>query len=332
MQSIKNTLSVLATGYIFVYFSEHLFWARARPDDSLAGWFGAWIAYSLIAFVFLSAMAHFRVRNLWALFLAGTLVGWLAEGVIVQTTYEMLPLSISFTGLAWHALLTVWVGWHALLHALRERSGLAALGLAAAIGLAAGLWAISWWNEPGEGIAPLASYASFMVATTVLLIVACWLALWSASAPFRPGRWPMRIIFGLFAAYFCLVAVPAAPPALVILPVLLGLCYLGLRRHQRHQGGLPLLAGPGPAIPLLRFAALLAIPATSVAVYALALWLQLRWPTNWLLYAITTPLGFVLFGVSLYRTSRAGPDLPGARAKETPEAALPTPTFPSEMS
>lgn len=304
MQSIKNTLSVLATGYIFVYFSEHLFWARARPDDTLVGWFGAWVAYSLIAYVFLAAIAHFRVSNIWALFLAGAVVGWLAEGVIVQTTYEMLPLSISFTGLAWHALLTVWVGWYALLRALRERSGLATLGLAAAIGLCAGLWAISWWNEPGEGIAPLADYATFMFSTTGLVIGAYWLAAWGASAPFRPGRWPTRIILGLFVIYFCLVAVPAAPPALAILPALLGLCVVGLRRHQQGQAGPSLLEGLGPAIPLRRLAPLLALPATSVAVYALALWLELRWSTNWLLYLATTPLGFVLFGISLYRAWR----------------------------
>jgi hypothetical protein len=59
LKLIKNLLQVLSTGYIFVYFSEHLFWARLCPDDSL--------------------------------------MGWLAEKLVVQTAYEMLPLSISFT-------------------------------------------------------------------------------------------------------------------------------------------------------------------------------------------------------------------------------------------
>ena len=109
MRAIKNIFLVLSTGYIFVYFSEHLFWARIRPEDSLKNWTSAWMAYSLMAFVFLAIVSHFNIKNIWALFLAGAVFGWLAEGVVVQTTYEMLPLSISFTGLAWHALLTVWI-------------------------------------------------------------------------------------------------------------------------------------------------------------------------------------------------------------------------------
>ena len=134
MRLHKNIVQVFATGYIFVYFSEHLFWARVRPDDSFGGWLGAWIAYSFMAFVFLVLVSHFRVKNIWALVRAGAAFGWIAEGVVVQTTYEMLPLSISFTGLAWHALLTVWLGWYAIRKSLRALEPLSALKLSAALG------------------------------------------------------------------------------------------------------------------------------------------------------------------------------------------------------
>ena len=87
MRTIKNIILVLSTGYIFVYFSEHLFWARVRPEDSLKNWFSAWIAYSLMAFVFLHLVAHFRIAEKWSLFLAGAAFGWLAEGLVVQSTY-----------------------------------------------------------------------------------------------------------------------------------------------------------------------------------------------------------------------------------------------------
>src|SRR4051812_31155712 len=105
---LKRLLSVLACGYILMFYSEHVFWAHIRPEDSLLGYVATWLLYSLLAFVFLAIIGHFHVRSVWAVFLAGALFGWLTEGVIIQTTYESLPLSISFTALSWHALLSVW--------------------------------------------------------------------------------------------------------------------------------------------------------------------------------------------------------------------------------
>ncbi len=111
MKSGHYFILVIATGFIFFYFSEQLFWARPRPGDSPGGWLATWMAYSALAFIFLVILNHFRVSSIWVVFLAGAAFGWITEGVVVQTTYESLPLSISFTGLAWHALITVlWAG------------------------------------------------------------------------------------------------------------------------------------------------------------------------------------------------------------------------------
>ena len=131
MRFLKYLLAVLAAGYILMYFSELLFWARRAPGDSLAGWLGTWLVYSLTGFIMLSLGGHFRARSIWALFLAGAVFGWLTEGLVVQTAYEDLPLSLSFTGLAWHALISVLVGWRAMRVALR-RGWRPALGISAA--------------------------------------------------------------------------------------------------------------------------------------------------------------------------------------------------------
>jgi hypothetical protein len=304
MKIIKNTLLVLSTGYMFVYFSEHLFWARIRPDDSLGSWMGAWIAYSFLAFIFLTLVTCFKVNDIWGLFLAGAAFGWLAEGVIVQTTYESLPLSISFTGLAWHALITIWIGWYALQKSFFSPASFPTLKLSAVIGACYGLWAIAWWFEPDGGISSVAGFATFSLVTTVLVILAYWLANWSASEPFRPDRWVIILISGLFGMYFLFVAVPAKPVAIVILPILLALVYSGLRRDRlttADDSTMNILKGP---VPAWKFLSLLAIPATGILIYALALTLNLQWQTNWILYLITTPLGFILFGVSLYKSWR----------------------------
>ena len=142
MGILKNILLVFSTGYIFVYFSEHLFWSRIHPGDSFKDWFDAWMIYSLMAFVFLVLVSYFRVKNIWALFLAGAAFGWIAEGIVVQTAYDMLPLSISFTGLAWHTLLTVWIGWYAIRKSLLFSDTWSMLKLATAIGVFYGLWSI----------------------------------------------------------------------------------------------------------------------------------------------------------------------------------------------
>lgn len=304
MRTLKQLALVLATGYIFVFFSEHLFWARLRPDDSLKNWISAWIAYSLMAFVFLHLVTYFRIAEKWSLFLAAAAFGWLAEGLIVQTTYESLPLSISFTGLAWHALITVWIGWYAARKALLAPASIRTFGLFAVIGACYGLWAIAWWLEPDGGIATLAEFSRFSLTITVLVAFAYALANWGATEPFHPNIWVTRIIYGMFLLYFIFITVPAAPWALLILPVLLGLVAYGLRRHRPADETDSLITSLTGHIPLLNYLIIFLLPLTAIAVYATALSLNLQWHTNWILYLITTPLGFILFTVSLFKKLR----------------------------
>ena len=54
---MKTLMATLATGFVLVYFSELLFWARLRPDDSLPSWLSTWIAYSLVAQAFPPALS-----------------------------------------------------------------------------------------------------------------------------------------------------------------------------------------------------------------------------------------------------------------------------------
>ena len=301
MRTLKNFALVLATGYIFVYFSEHLFWARVRPEDSLPEWIGAWIAYSLMAFVFLHLVTYFRIVEKWSLFLAAAAFGWLAEGIVVQTTYESLPLSISFTGLAWHALITIWIGWYAVRRALLAPASSRTFGLFAVIGACYGLWAIAWWLEPDGGVATLAEFSTFILTITALVALAYGLANWGATEPFTPNRWLTRVIYALVLLYFAFVTIPATPIAIIILPILLALVYYGLRRHRPVDQSDSLLTTLAGRVPPLNYLAFFLLPLTAIAVYAVALTINLQWHTNWILYLVATPLGFVLFAVSLLK-------------------------------
>ncbi len=305
MKTFRMFTQVIATGFIFFYYSELLFWARMRPGDSIGNWLSTWVAYSLMAFIFLVLVRYFRVRSIWALFLAGSAFGWIGEGIVVQTTYESLPLSISFTGLAWHALITVWVGWYAVRKSLHSPDPLATLKLCALIGLVYGLWAISWWGEPDGGVSTILEFTVFSLIATILVIIAYKLSDWSSVETYAPSRWPIMIIGGLVMLYFFFVTIPAQPLAALILPVLLGSVYLGLRWNRLSETDGSILDSFNSVIPAWKYACLLSIPIWAVAVYALATFLDLQWRTNWLLYLITTPAGFILFGLSLIRTWQA---------------------------
>ena len=314
MRILKPLIAILASGYILMYYSEILFWARIRPTDSLSDWLMTWLVYSFLAFAFLTVISRFRVATLWALFLAGAVFGWLAEGLIVQTAYESLPLSISFTGLAWHALISVWFGWYAVRRALSAGLG-STMILSAAAGLAYGLWAISWWLEPDGGQSPALEFAFFSLLTGLLLALAYWLYDRSMPASFTPGRAAQIAAALPFLLYFIFVTVPAAPLAAMILPVLFFLVYLALRRNRQIERQAEMLFSSRASFPAWRYLCLLALPVTASLFYASAYALGLQWRTNWILYLVTTPAGFVVFIISYIRILRRKPhflDIPRA--------------------
>ena len=127
---LKRILLALLVGCVFVYFSELLFWARPLEGTTFPGVLSAILVYFLAAWLFLAVVTTFRVRSLAALFFRLAIFGWLIEGVFVQTLYGELPISVSLTGLSWHALITVLFGGILLQWLLRFASMWRALGIA----------------------------------------------------------------------------------------------------------------------------------------------------------------------------------------------------------
>ena len=83
----QKLVVVLATGYILFFYSERVFWSFLRPGDKWTDLVLGWLVYSLLAWVFLLVIRQCRVAGFPALFLAGAIFGWLAEGVVVDTLY-----------------------------------------------------------------------------------------------------------------------------------------------------------------------------------------------------------------------------------------------------
>jgi hypothetical protein len=301
MMKLPNAIHVLATGFIFFYFSELLFWARPRPGDSPGGWLVTWMVYFLLALAFLAVVRHFCVRSTWAVFLAGAVFGWLGEGLVVQTAYEQLPFSISFTGLAWHAAITVLAGWYFLRRAIHSPNPRMMVWLSAGIGLAYGLWASGWWIEPDGGVSSLGEFGLFSFIPAGIAALAYWLLDCFPVDEVIPSKWLGWLLFGSFGLYFLFVTVPSQPVAAVILPVLLGTAYLGLRWNREAEERNPVLVAlPGPAGPA-RYLILLLIPGLGVSLYAVFLSLNVNIPVYILTYFLIMPLGFILFFLSMYR-------------------------------
>ncbi len=289
---IRRLALGLTTGVVFTFFSEWAFWGRPLHGALPADVFPTVLAYAFAAYAFLVIVSFFRVRSLEALFLAGALYGWLVEGVLVQTLYDDFPFNLSWTGLAWHVLITVLFGWYALPGALRRgRAG----RVAALAGLVYGLWAVGWWSEALPPT-PWAWFASYVTITTAGLAIAYWTGSRLHLTAFKPGRLEGVALCAMIATYFALVTVPAQPLSALVLPPLAGGVVLTLRRNAQREHGDDWVTQDGKdgPIPVRRLLALTWMPLTALSVYALLLRLNWSPPTGMLLYAVTTPLGFVL--------------------------------------
>jgi lipid-A-disaccharide synthase-like uncharacterized protein len=317
----SRLLLVLSAGYILMYFSEHLFWARFRPGiDGPANYLSTWIAYCLAGYAVLAVLSVFRVRRAAAVFLTGAVFGWLVEGVIVGTTYEALPLSISFTGLAWHATLSVGIGFW-LIPILLSRRKIFLLPMAIMIGFFFGAWGINWNANETEYHASIPEFILFAAVTTGLLILA-----YSIFTAVR--RAPVRIhpaegaLLALLAALFFSFRVSAQPVAACVLPVLMGITFLALGWNRRWESKEGLLAEPLAPTTAWGLAAFLLIPLAAAGVYAPAVRIGLKIQTNVLFYLLLTPLGFILYFVSLLRIWITAPAISKDRHARVPLAGI----------
>jgi hypothetical protein len=311
MRTLRTVAYLLLTGYITAFFSEWSFWAGRPAWDILWGFPYTWLLYTFITWLFLCAVRYFRARTLWALFLAGALYGWLLKGVIVQTTYDDFPLNISFTALAWHAPFSILLGWYALPRWMAEASWLV-WQATAGFGLFLGLWSIGWWVE--APVAPVGVVFLYNTAFTLLLMGA-YVARSRLDGALSEAQWYSRgavyVALALLLVYAIFVTIPAQPVALYILPPLLGVTLLSLQHNRRIENAFlgeeptrqstPITLAP---ITVAQSLPLLLIPLIATAIYAIAAALGLVLPTLQLAYFVLMPLGFALFGISLYQVWR----------------------------
>jgi hypothetical protein len=296
----RRFLAALAVGYILMFFSEFLF-VNVYPRLEWTGLLPMWLAYSIEAYVFLAVVAYFRVRSLGALFLAGAVYGWLLEGVVVQTMYAAFPFQIAWTGLSWHALIDVLVGWYLVRQTLHTASLWRTARLAALIGLFWGFWALWEWQE--HDLMSTGSFTLLAFGTALPLIPAYWGINRLGVVEFQPGKLAQRILIGLHLFVFAFVVI-AFPPAVLMLPPLLALVYGALRRHQRSQSPATIQVDFTGHVRAVQYALLLLIPAVAAGLYGVGMALEARIASNQIVAVITVPISVVVFVMALVKLYR----------------------------
>jgi hypothetical protein len=290
----------LLLGIIFIYFSELMFWATPiHPESPLSyGILLTWLFYSLGAYIFLFLVSFFNVRTIWALFITGALYGWFIEGIVVQTTFEALPLSISFTGLAWHDLITVLCGWYLIRKTLQDNQIWKLIAVSIGIGLFFGIWSITWWVE--EEVAVITSLRDFALYVGVSSLITIASYFLYDLIPLTDFKLTLveKIFVGIGLSVWYIFIVISLPLALILIP-LIAISILALWWNKKKEQEEDLIHVLNEKVPFYRYFILLLIPAISIGFYALALSMNLLLHTNWLIYLITTPAGFLLFIISL---------------------------------
>lgn len=311
---LRRLALALCSGYIIVYYGEFVFWATPdREGLNVGGMIAVWILYSIMAYPFLCVVSHFQVRDPWAVFLAGAFYGWFEEGLVVQTTYGSadtpFPMSISFTALAWHAPIDIFVGWYLVRRVLSLNKHFVTIALASGIGLFYGVWGIFWLNEPpppmkelldgGQKDILLIHFALFSFGTTAVLVLAHWFYERLRPTEFKPTKIEIGTLGVLVLLYFALVTVPTAPKALWILPFLMGVTLWALQSNRRSESGCHAIVAFPERVKWNNYLLLFIIPLVANAIYFLALASNVHPRTNLAFYYIATPLGAIVWFMSV---------------------------------
>ncbi len=307
MKRFRNIPLSLASGYILMFYSEYLFYGQLNdpgsPLPTVSDLVLLYAVYSLMAYILMAFIRRYHIRTLSALLLVGAIYGWMLEGGIVATTYEALPWSLSFTGLAWHMPLDVLIGWYGMQRLLRTASRRRMLFAALGLGLFWGFWAVWTWYD---GIQPPnpAAFFSFSLLSVGLLMLAYWVNGRIGLGTFQATRNGQIFAGVIWLGWYALNTAPIAPMSLWLLPLLLGVSWLALRKHRAAENAtdaLDALASP-PRGSNLR--TLVVFPITAAIIYGSLAAAGWKIPSSMLVFFIAAPLGFVLYGWAIWKSFR----------------------------
>ncbi|MBX9906865.1 hypothetical protein K2X96_03135 [Patescibacteria group bacterium] len=315
MAFLRRVLLSLSVGYVIYFFGERVFWSFARsaelqPEnpDSLIGFvFGA-ILYSLFAYMMLVVIECFRVRTVWALFLAGSIFGWLVEGVYAMTFFGgagiPLPFSIVWTAVAWHALISVLIGLYYLRISLSDKSFFHTVVTASALGLFWGVWALAWVFEEIPLLVTPVEFATHAFVATFFLIIAEWLMTISKPAEFISTRVERVVLCAVVLLFAGLVTFPVVPFLMPVLVVCFLIAFVPLILNRKKEQHEHMLSEFGRPVSFVKYSALLCMPAVATLIYVVCNSIGFVFPSNILVFILSSVLGTGVFVISVFKVLR----------------------------
>lgn len=273
MRLARPAAGLFGVAAVTLFFSEFVFANEGPVNGLLQGGLGhaalhlagLTLFYALFALVFAAALSLNPGGGLAAVLLAGAVLGWAIEGMVIPVVYEAVPFSFLWTSIAWHTVIDVGVGLVILPLCLQARRRWIAPVAFAATGLFWGYWMTWTWADAAP--LDLAAQAQVVGLTYPLLPLGlAGLAVGGATLQHMPVwlRWSVLAAGGLLAAA---VGAPFLPWPLV-LAMLVALTVLALRGLPPRGEMWARLAGP---IRYRRLGWSLLTPGCAVLSYALCL-------------------------------------------------------------
>ena len=279
----------LGMGLVFAALSELWFY----PISGIVGLFELTLYYAVAAHVGLLVMMRLGAGGWLGFYLAAAFLGFVIEAVPVFEFFSAMPMTIVWTSMAWHGLVSGVLGiW--MFRAAAARGLWWFVGYAALFGGFLGLWAGYYWSVEPEGLrfGEQLPWAFGMFALGHVLIPAA--RSWQGA-----DRWVMWIGGAVIAFFFAVAGLWMFFPLSLALPVMVGLTFFAGRGVVSNA---PLWAD----IPVSRFWVLLIVPVFAVAVYDLSegtAWIS---ELNALVFLIAGPVSVGLLAWCLWRAIKKG--------------------------
>ncbi len=319
----NRAIAVVALSAILVSVSEFWFYEVGEDVDSVL----ILLDYGLLGYLFMVLSQRFRVRRLAGFIVSAALLGFLIEGVPVPVVYTAPPLSIVWTSLAWHGLITVGLGWALFRYVMIEGTLWNAALLNIAFGVFLGLWNGFMWNAStieatGEIVFrwhPIDAFVEQFLFGYALFLGGHVLLDRLFSADMRFGRLEHIGLWGLAGAISVLVAFGHGVIALYpIFPVLVVFCLMVLR-HEEQTGP----ASPGWSvgwlykahIPIWRYGLTLGIPFCAILAYGVLVHFEIGLEMNVVVILTAGPAAVILLIWSVFRIYRGSGTAPEMRER-----------------
>ena len=281
--------ALAALTIVTVTVSESIFWGQ--PDQAYGdpvGLLATVAAYGVVVVAVVGLLQRIAPSTWLGVFLGGALLGWTIEGIVVTTTYEALPFSISFTGLAWHALISV--GWAWVLLPRWLNGGVRGLGQLVVLGALWGMWG-AWQAADSDERATTGGFTWYACVAGAALIIGLlgWLRWRSERLVARTALIASVTLIGLLAV----VRLIQAPWTALVLGPLIAAAVWALRRLP---SGSPLVIDePAPRASAV-VTGVAAMVVAAIGAYALTEGTAVLEGYGPAVYLVTTGAGFWLFG------------------------------------